>query len=109
MKTKLFLILTFVFAVLISAKEKKEIKVSGNCGMCKKKIEKSLKINEVYNAKWDQKKKVLTVAFNEKAITLDSIQQRVAAAGYDTEKFKATDENYASLPECCLYRDVKEH
>lgn len=109
MKTKLLLILVILFTTIIPAKTKKEVKVSGICGMCKKKIENSLKIKEVMSAKWDQKTKMLTVFYNEKAITLDSLQQRVAAIGYDTEKFKATHEAYNSLPECCLYKNVQEH
>ena len=109
MKTKLVLILAIIFSTFAVAKEKKEIKVSGNCGMCKKTIESSLKIKEVYNAKWDKKTKILTVVFDEKKITADSLEQRVAAVGYDTENYKAKDEVYSELPQCCLYREVSEH
>jgi hypothetical protein len=81
-----------------------EFKVSGLCGMCKTRIEKSLKISEVKMAKWDKKSKTLKVAYLSESITLDSLQQRVAAVGHDTEKFKATDATYENLPGCCLYR-----
>ena len=109
MKIILFLVLTILFSTIILSKEKKEIKVSGNCGMCKKTIEKSLKIKEVYKADWNKKSKMLTVTFDEKKISLDSLEKRIAAVGYDTEHHKSMDEVYSELPECCLYRTVEEH
>jgi hypothetical protein len=78
--------------------------VSGNCGACKTRIEKSLKIKEVKFARWDKTSKVLTVAYLSPSITIDSLQQRLAAVGHDTEKYKAPDAVYSALPECCLYR-----
>jgi len=80
-------------------------KVLGNCGMCQKRIEKSLKIKEVSSASWDKKSKMLTVTYDASAITLDSLQKRVASVGHDTEKFKAPDAVYEKLPGCCLYRN----
>jgi hypothetical protein len=82
-----------------------KLKVFGNCGMCKTRIEKALKIKEVKYAKWDKKSKVLSLAYYSSAITLDSLQHRLAAVGHDTEKFKAPDAVYNDLPGCCLYRD----
>jgi copper chaperone CopZ len=81
-----------------------EVKVAGNCGSCKSRIEKALKIKEVKSARWDKKSKILTVAYLSPAITLDSLEQRVAAVGHDTEKYKASDAVYNELPACCLYR-----
>lgn len=110
MKTKIFtstiiplLLFTFAFAGDTITEEK--FKVFGNCGMCKSRIEKTLKINEVTKATWDKKTKMLTVAFKSGAITADSIQQLVASVGHDTEKFKAPDSVYNELPGCCLYRE----
>ncbi len=80
-------------------------KAAGNCNMCKNRIEKALKIKEVKYAKWDKKNQEVTVAYLSPSMTLDSLQQRVAAVGHDTEKFKAPDAVYADLPGCCLYRD----
>jgi hypothetical protein len=34
---------------------------------------------------------------------VSSIQQKIADAGYDTPKFKATDAAYNSLDKCCQY------
>jgi periplasmic mercuric ion binding protein len=81
-----------------------EFKVFGNCGQCKNRIEKAVKIKEVKFAKWDRNSKILKVAF-ETPMTADSLQKRIAAVGHDTEKYKAPNSVYSALPECCLYRD----
>lgn len=109
MKTILGLI---VFAVIvfssITAQEKEvieaELKVYGNCNMCKNRIENAVDIDEVKYAKWNKSKKILKVFF-ESSITLDSLQVRIANAGHDTDKYKASDDVYKELPGCCLYRD----
>ena len=85
-----------------------EVKVLGNCSSCKSRIEKALKIKEVKSAKWDKQTKMLSIAYLSPAITLDSLQQRVAAVGHDTEKYLAADSVYNELPSCCLYRDSKK-
>jgi hypothetical protein len=67
-------------------------------------------ISDVKFAKWDKSTKMLAVAYIPAKITLDSLRQRVAAVGHDTDRFKAPDSVYASLPGCCLYRnDGKTH
>jgi mercuric ion binding protein len=107
-KTILIAIAIFVNVVLFAQDNKiseAEFKVFGNCGMCKARIEKILKIKEVKLAKWDKNTKIAKVAFLSSKITLDSLQQRIAAVGHDTEKYKAPDSVYANLPNCCLYRD----
>lgn len=81
-----------------------EFKVFGNCGMCKTRIEKAMKISEVKFAKWDKKSKILKVAYLSENISLDSLHQRIASVGHDTELRKASDEVYENLPGCCLYR-----
>lgn len=107
-KLLLFIALT-TFSAELPAQENKvteaEAKVSGICEMCKSRIEKSVKIKEVKFAKWNKNTKTLKLAFLTPAITLDSILQRVAAAGHDNEKYKAPDEAYTKLHDCCLYRD----
>jgi len=78
-------------------------KVSGECGMCKKKIESSLRIKGVTKVNWDLDSKMITVTYNSDKITIDEIHERIAAVGYDTEKVKAKDEEYAKLDACCKY------
>ena len=84
-------------------------KVSGVCGMCKKRIETAAYgISGVEKATWNAQKQALEVAYNAKKATNEAIQKRVAAVGHDTEKVKAVDKSYGNLPDCCKYRDGVE-
>jgi Cu(I)/Ag(I) efflux system membrane fusion protein len=80
--------------------------VSGNCEMCKDRIEKAAKsVNGVSSAVWDDKTKQLEIDFNNSVTNLDEIQKTIAKIGHDTERYKASKETYDSLPECCKYRN----
>ncbi len=78
---------------------------SGNCGMCKKRIEKAAKLDGVSAGQWDVKSKLITLHFDTTKVSRTAIEQKIAAAGHDTEKVKAVDSVYTKLPSCCLYRD----
>jgi copper chaperone CopZ len=80
------------------------IKVSGNCEMCKARIEKAAKIDGVSKAEWSEKAKTLTATFDPAKTSIDAIGKKIAAVGYDNEKAKATDVAYNKLPSCCQYR-----
>jgi periplasmic mercuric ion binding protein len=82
-------------------------KVWGNCGMCKKTIEKSLKVEGVFQSNWDKKTKMITVAYEPSKISLDQIQKRIADAGYDNEGYTADSASYESLHSCCKYERTK--
>lgn len=79
------------------------IKVYGECGSCKNRIENSLKVEGVKSAKWNAEDQFLTVQYNAKNITLDKIRSLVAGVGHDTDKIKANDMVYQKLPDCCHY------
>jgi mercuric ion binding protein len=79
------------------------LKVSGECGMCKKKIEKAAKEAGATYAIWSTNTKVLTIRYNSLSTNSAKIQQKVAGVGYDTPDFKATDEAYNKLDQCCQY------
>ena|SRR5688500_14888595 len=81
--------------------------VSGNCGMCKKTIEKSLKVDGIYKADWDRKNKMITVVYEPSKITLDQIKKRIADAGYDNDGYKADSADYEGLHSCCKYEREK--
>ncbi|MFY8036377.1 MAG: heavy-metal-associated domain-containing protein [Cyclobacteriaceae bacterium] len=81
------------------------IKVYGNCVMCKKRIETALDYKGIKRAEWSPKTKELVVVYNSDKITEKKIHELVAAAGHDTDQVKAKQETYAALPFCCLYRD----
>lgn len=110
MKTTKFYI-TALFAFLVStvsfaqsSTKTEQIKVSGNCESCETRIEKAAKIVGVVKADWSTKTKVLTVTYDSKKTSGDAIQKSVAAAGHDTQKYKATAATYNALPGCCKYR-----
>jgi len=78
---------------------------SGNCEMCKERIEKAAKsVSGVSTAVWDLNTKKVTVKYVENQTTAEAIEKAIAEAGHDTEKFKASNDVYNQLPECCLYR-----
>jgi mercuric ion binding protein len=80
-----------------------KFKVWGNCGTCKKNIEKAVKIEGVTKADWNKDTKIITVTFDSSKITLEQIQKRIASAGYDTELFNGNDKAYNKLDKCCQY------
>lgn len=78
--------------------------VSGNCEMCKSRIEKAAKgVKGVLSANWDVKGKVTHLDFDSKQTSKSKISKAIAKAGHDTEFDKAPDDAYKGLPECCLY------
>ncbi len=80
--------------------------VSGNCGMCKDRIENAANsLKGVSSASWDISTKKIHIEYNSSIITLDDVQKAIADAGHDNGKYKASDEVYDKLPECCLYRN----
>jgi len=82
----------------------KTFKVNGVCEMCKHRIENAIKnLPGMWLANWDVNSKTLLVKYDGLKIKPDKIQQLIADAGHDTEKFKATKFDYALLPDCCRY------
>lgn len=79
-------------------------KVYGNCGMCKKTIEKAANgVSGVQSADWDKETDIITVSFNAATADVVTIKKAIAASGYDTEEFRAPEEAYNNLPGCCQY------
>ena len=91
------------------AEFKKEVfTVYGNCRMCERTIEGSLKdAKGISLADWDKETKQMTVSFNPTAIKLDTIKQKIADVGYDSDSHRAKDEIYNKLPSCCQYERSK--
>ena len=88
----------------IPSTAKKEIfHVSGNCGMCKKTIEKSVNTKGVINANWDKKTKMMTIVYDTTLISINEIKKRIAHAGYDNDLYSAEQEEYNGLHGCCKY------
>jgi len=113
MKTQ-SIILSFVFiiATVFTANAQKKVdptvkketfKVWGECGMCKKHIEKAAKESGATTANWDTDSKKLTVTYSTAQTTNLKIQQAIAAAGYDTRDLAGDNAAYDKLDECCKY------
>lgn len=94
----------FDVAIQQSEVKKDTVKVWGNCDMCKKTIEKAANsVEGVSKAKWDVKKKILTVSYDADATSMDAIEKKVASVGYDTRNYTAEKKVYESLHSCCQY------
>ncbi len=110
-------IATFFFSFNANTQEKASnkktqvvtIKVAGNCGECKTRIENASYIKGVKRAEWNQKSKELKLVFNSHKTTLEKIEQNIANHGHDAGDIKASQEAYDSLPACCAYHDVDDH
>ncbi|MES2773799.1 MAG: heavy metal-associated domain-containing protein [Bacteroidota bacterium] len=104
---KISLTILSLFAVMAAFAQKPKtetFKVSGNCGMCKKIIESAVaKQAGVTKATWNKETKMMTVVYQPSKTTVDAIQKKIAAVGYDTPKFRGDDKAYDELPGCCQY------
>ncbi|CAM2927188.1 TonB-dependent receptor domain-containing protein [Chryseobacterium flavum] len=98
----LFLFTQFIFAQNIS---ENQFKVKGNCEMCKTRIEDAAKKAGAKTAVYSIDLQTLTLDTSN--VSSDDILKKVAEAGHDNEKYKASDDIYEKLPGCCHYeRDL---
>lgn len=79
------------------------VKIYGNCGMCKKTIEKAGNLKDVAEVNWNKETKIATITYNVEKTNQEEILKRIAAAGYDSKKNKASAAAYNALPGCCQY------
>lgn len=124
MKTlRIFLVILFTAAIGITtsgqthdhsnmnmippATKTETFKVFGKCDLCKARIEKTVKDEWSTVASWNSKTQILAVTFDPSKTSKDVLSKKLASAGHDTEKFKANDEAYANLPDCCNYERIK--
>ena len=90
--------------IISEADKTEKFTVYGNCGMCERTIENSLKdVKGVSVADWNRETDEMTVTFDAEVITLDAIKQKIADVGYDSDTHRAKEEVYNSLPGCCQY------
>src|SRR6476660_5552194 len=85
---------------------KASIHVDGVCVQCKHRIEKALKLKGVQSGVWDVSTHQLSLSYDPAIVSMEQIQDKIVAAGHDTELKKAKDETYNALPECCHYREM---
>lgn len=84
------------------------IQVSGNCEMCKERIEGAVKkMAGVKSVEWNADTKMAHLNIDPSKVSETNLHKAFAAAGHDTKLVKASDKVYKELPECCNYRDSK--
>ena len=105
----LVILMTFIGLSTFSQEKKNknakyDIKVSGNCEMCKKRIEKAaFSISGVKSAEWHIDDATLHLIINENKCTVLDVENVIAKVGHDTQDVRATDEDYETLHTCCAY------
>ena len=83
------------------------LKVSGNCDLCKARIEKAAKLDGVSKAEWNTESNILALTFDPAKTNMDQISKKIAAVGHDNKKVKADNKAYNALPGCCKYERMK--
>ncbi|MCR9181293.1 MAG: cation transporter [Flavobacteriaceae bacterium] len=116
MKKIILVVLVMMLGVQVQAQDRNAratIEVDGVCMMCKDRIEKAaIKTKGVKSAVWNVETHMLSLIFDERKTSIQTIEESLAAVGHDTKNVKATEEAYESLHHCCKYRDqavVDEH
>ncbi len=99
----LFSIFTINTSFAQTGLKKENIKVWGNCGMCKTNIEKAAKKGGATAATWNEETKILAVSYNTNKTSSEKIQTAIAKTGYDTESVSADTVAYTKLHGCCQY------
>ncbi len=102
-----FIITASLFAIACTGNKTKAVEMTvhvwGNNDICKATIEKASSIEGTSEANWDSNSKLLKLKLDTSVVTINTVLQAVAKAGYDNEKFYADDYAYNKLPESCQY------
>lgn len=104
----LILLLLFSFKGYTQPKQlqSETIKVWGTCGMCKSRIETSLREWGLDEASWNSNMLELNVLYDADKFSSADIQTRLAALGHATANIDAEEPAYKALPACCQYARV---
>jgi len=105
-KLHLILVIIFVSAFSYTSKaqtnEEVKIQTSGQCGMCKDRIEKALSYEKgIVSSNFDVTTKIVTVVYKPSKINPDKIRITISKLGYQADGFKADPIAYENLPACC--------
>ncbi len=104
----ILILLSGITSAQIKNPKTETVKVFGNCGMCKTKIEKAGNIKNTAKVVWEIDSEMATLTYDQSKTNQDEILKRIALAGYDSDKFLAPDTAYSNLPGCCQYdREAK--
>lgn len=80
------------------------VRINGNCSMCEATIEEAAAMDGAVRLDWDRTTRVAQLTYDTTRTTVAAVLDRVAAAGYDTERSLAPDGAYDKLPLCCRYQ-----
>ena len=107
--TRCLLFAALVLTAVSAQAQKAELTfcVSGLCGMCENRIEAAFDQKGVVAADYNLETKQLHVVYKAKKWNEESLHKLATGVGHDTDKYKATDEQYANVHGCCKYRDPK--
>ena len=103
-----FLLLAAAALTAVSAQAQRAeltFRVSALCGMCEQRIEAAYDQKGIVEADYNLETKQLHVVYKTKKWNEESLHKLATGVGHDTDKFKATDEQYANMHGCCKYRD----
>ena len=111
---KIILLLLMIPFFSVSQTKSKSVKetfvVSGNCDMCKKRIETAtLKLNGVKYVNWNKETSNFSIIYNNKKVTIYEIRNKIAESGHDNGDYISSLESYDNLPNCCRYRHSGKH
>lgn len=84
------------------------VKIYGNCEMCETTIEAAGNLNSEVKVDWNKDTKIATITYDSSKSNQNEILKRIALAGYDSEKFRAPDDVYNRLKECCQYERIQK-
>lgn len=108
MKFLIFFQITFLSIFLINDSNAQILnqktvtqKVYGNCGMCKKTIEKAANVKGISKAEWDADLAMAKITIDSTKTSVDDVLKRIAAVGYESEKCRVPDDVYDKLQRCC--------
>jgi periplasmic mercuric ion binding protein len=104
MKKQIITLVSFLFLSIFSFAQATKAKATAPTT----EKEKAAKAAGATYALWNEDAKILTVKYAAAKTTNKKIQDKVAAAGYDTQDVTATQEAYNKLPGCCKYERKEE-
>lgn len=107
-KSKILMVTILVLSFTLSNAQFKSlitetVKIYGNRGMCKSKIDNAGNIKNESSVGWNKESKMPIISYDSLKTSKEEILKRIALAGYDSAIFLAPGDTFSSLPNCCQY------
>lgn len=98
------ILIALVFTIQLSAQtQTTTFSVSGNCEMCKKRIEAAAKKSGATTAIWSAEQQMVVVSYDATKTSPQKVGEAIAKAGYDNQYATGDAAAYKKLPACCKY------